>query len=212
MITVGKNFFDYAYGGLMQPVHSQPTPGSAPAATPAPWPDNLTQTVTDAAQTAAATPAARQRAAKQPKENTVQNNAATPASEPRTTRTPRTAKAAPPPPAAKARRAAKAAKAAPAAKAPRGRKTVAVVVAEAEGRRGRPRGGSLELSSIIRPGEHDYTEYVREGTVRYRLMEAIVKAKGQRVENVLGKKVDADHEVGTVDIHFAVSEGYIVLK
>lgn len=98
----------------------------------------------------------------------------------------------------------KASTAKPAAAAP----AKPAAAAPAEGRKGRP--SSLDASAKILKGEHKVKDFVREGSVREALMNAIVESK--TVGEALGKTLKSGHTVKSVDVHFAIEQGYIKLS
>lgn len=144
---------------------------------------------------------ANEKPAKTPADKAAAKPAATKAAKPAAAEKPAKA-AAKPAAAAPAKKAA--AKPAP-AKAPAKQ---AAKAAPAEGRKGRP--SSLDPDAKIKKGENKVSDFVRAGSVREALMNAIIESK--TVGEALGKKATKEgHVVKSVDIHFAIQEGYITV-
>lgn len=81
--------------------------------------------------------------------------------------------------------------------------------ADATARKGRPSG--LDEGAKIKKGANDFKEHVRAETVRYALMDAIVGGVGKTIGDVLGTVIDDTHAVKSVDVRFALDEGYIAV-
>lgn len=96
----------------------------------------------------------------------------------------------------------------PATKAAAPAKAKAADKPAGEARKGRPT--SLDVNAKITKGEHKVSDFVREGSVREALMNAIVGSK--TVGEALGKTLPSGHTVKSVDVNFAIEQGYIALK